>query len=216
MKSSNINNKIYFLKSAYQKMRYYVSLCEDEISGLGKIEEQNGKLVVTDVQIFKQVVSGAHSDLDDDALAEFLFEKTKNGDDLAKWRLWWHSHAKMNVFFSGTDTNTIDTSTEFPWLISVVTNHKNEILARYDTYKPYRLTENLLVEILEDENLALKEECKKEIEEKVSQSRSYGYPGYQYYNQNKKKDNKEFKKERRTLFWEDEIKDQEARERLGK
>ena len=205
-------DKIYFLRKAFIKMRYFVSLCEDEISGLGKVEEINGKLVVTDVEIFKQVVSGAHSNLDDDALAEFLFEQTKKGEDLAKWRLWWHSHARMQVFFSKTDTDTIDASTEYPWLISVVSNHAGDIKARYDIYKPYRMNKDLGVEILEDEDDELKELCQKEIDEKVSKQRDF-YPRYQ---RQEFKNNQNPNKKKRNLFWEDDDQEDLARGYLGK
>lgn len=167
--------KVYVQSKAYKKFRYFIDLCETEISGLGKVEKIGNRLVVTDFQIFKQVVSGAHSDIDDDALAAFLYEMTVAKEDLSKWRVWWHSHAAMAVFFSGTDTNTIDRSVEFPWLVSIVGNHDGDIKARIDVFEPIRCTEDLVVEIIEDEDPALKELCLKEIKEKVTQERSVGF-----------------------------------------
>lgn len=160
--------KVYFTRKAYQKYRYFIDLCPTEISGFGKVVRIAGKLTITDVEIFKQVVSGAHSDMDDDALAAFLYEKTKAKEDLSQWRVWWHSHASMQVFFSGTDTGTIDGSTEFPWLVSVVGNHAGDIKARWDLFDPMRHTEELEVEIIDEEDEELKALCKKEIDEKVS------------------------------------------------
>ncbi len=168
--------KIYIQRKAFRKYRYFIDLCEDEISGFGKCEKIGGKMVITDFQIFKQVVSGAHSDMDDDALAAFLFEKTKAKEDLSQWRVWWHSHAAMQTFFSGTDTDTIDKSTEFPWLISIVGNHAGDIKARIDVYDPIRFNEDVEVEILEDEDLELKSLCLSEIKEKVSKRADFFLP----------------------------------------
>lgn len=185
--------KLFINHTAWQKIYYYVAECEDEISGLGKVlfDDKTGNITVTDVEIFEQNVSGGHSDIEPEALAKFLYEKTKAGEDLSEWRLWWHSHASMETFFSQTDTDTIDGSTEFDWLVSLVTNHKHEVLARFDLFRPFRLTNaDIKVEILEDEDNEVRKQCVKEIEEKVTKSsagftyetpythKEFGYGGY--------------------------------------
>lgn len=172
--------KVVLTEHAKLKMGYYVNQCEDEISGLGKVElvSENGEeyLIVDDLEIFEQTVSAAHSTIPDEALAKFTFEMTKKGEDLSKWRLWWHSHAKMSVFFSGTDTSTIDKSTEFPWMLSLVTNHAGDMKARFDLYDPIRVTkDNLDIITIPRQDLELKEKCKKEIQEKVSTRVTVGY-----------------------------------------
>lgn len=164
--------KLYLTNHAAKKLRYYVNNCVEEISGFGKLEvkvhEGQRYMVVTDLCIFEQVCSAAHSTIDDDALGKFLYEKTISGEKLSEWRVWWHSHAKMKAFFSGTDTGTIDSSTEFPYLVSIVSNHEGDIIARLDTFDPTRFTQTLEVEILQEEDEELRELCIKEIEEKVS------------------------------------------------
>lgn len=165
--------ELYLSKRAYLKMKYYVTQCEEEISGLGKVETEviDGVRIflVTDLEIFKQEVTAAHSTIDDDALAKFQYDVMQKGENPADYKLWWHSHAKMDVFFSTTDTATIDKSREFNYLISLVTNHEMEFHARIDTYDPIRAFEELKVVILEDEDEELKAACKKEIQEKVTQ-----------------------------------------------
>ena len=165
--------KLFITNPAWQKIYYFVAECEDEISGLGKVlfDDKTGDVTVIDVAIFEQKVSGGHSDIEPEALAKFLYEKTKAGEDLSEWRLWWHSHADMDTFFSQTDTETIDGSTEFDWLVSLVTNHKHEVHARFDLFKPFRLTNSdIKVEILDDEDNEIRKQCIKEIEEKVTKS----------------------------------------------
>ena len=193
--------KIYFQRKAYQKFRYFIEECETEISGFGKVVKYGDKLVITDVEIFKQKVSGAHSDMDDEALAAFLFEKTKAKESLAQWRVWWHSHATMGVFFSGTDTGTIDGSTEFPWLISVVGNHDGDIKARIDVFDPIRCTEDLEVEVLEEEDEELKALCIKEIKEKVSSVKDTSVTPYKW------SDIKNNKGPKKSHYWGPEYED---------
>lgn len=168
--------KLYLTPYASKKLRYYVDQCPEEISGFGKVEvmrhEGEPYLVVTDLLILEQECSGAHSTMDEDSIGKLLYELTKNGEDLSVWRLWWHSHADMRAFFSGTDTSTIDSSREFTYLVSLVTNHAGDYVARIDFFDPLRLEEELEVEILPEVDEELKALCKKEIEEKVSLSES--------------------------------------------
>jgi hypothetical protein len=173
---------LYITAYAKKKMGYYVSQCPDEISGLGKVTAVKAaggetQFIVHDLEIFDQVVSSAHSTIEQETLAKFLFDKMKAGEKkLSEYRFWWHSHAAMSVFFSGTDTGTIDASTEFPWLISLVTNHKHEMKARFDLFDPIRhKVEDLNIITLEGEDLELKDLCKKEITEKVKTRQSSGY-----------------------------------------
>lgn len=155
-------------QSAWQKILAFVDNVDGEISGLGKVRVVDGDLIVPDVAIFRQEVSGAHSNIETKALAEFQAERVKAGESMKEWVLWWHSHANMGVFFSGTDTNTIEKSTEFPFLVSLVTNKRHETKARLDVYAPIHLMCDLMVEILHDKHNPYTELCKQEIAQKVS------------------------------------------------
>lgn len=169
--------KLILTELARQKIRFFVDLCPDEISGLGRVVHNEDKdLVVEDVDIFEQEVSGGHSDIDNGALAKFIHEKTQAGEDLSQWRFWWHSHAEMSSFFSPTDTDTIDRSSNMPWMASFVTNKKREDKARLDLYEPFRAYWELTVEELSEDNEELKKLCAEQIELKV-RKKSYGYGG---------------------------------------
>ncbi len=174
---------LYITQTARKKLRYYVDQCEDEISGLGKVKKVSpGVFVFYDLEIFEQVVSAAHSTIDEEALGKFMYEKTKAKEKLSEYRVWWHSHAAMKTFWSGTDNGTIDKSVEFPWLISLVTNHAGDLLARLDLFDPVRVTEQeITVTVIEDEDPELKAQCLKEIELKVRKgSGMYGYKPHEY------------------------------------
>lgn len=149
---------------AYRKMAYFVDECDEEISGFGKCRPEkfivNGEevsgLLVYDVEILRQTVSGTHSTIDEEVLVQFLTEKTANSESTKDYKVWWHSHVNMAAFFSGTDTNTMETSTGFPYLLSIVTNKREEVLARLDIFGdlPQRdVKVNLHIQPSEDKKL---------------------------------------------------------------
>jgi hypothetical protein len=172
---------------AWAKMRGFVDNARGEISGMGRVTRENGDFIVTDIALFEQTVSGAHSDIPAQALAQFQVELIRKGDSAEHWNLWWHSHATMGVFFSKRDTDTIDESTDFRYMLSLVTNHKHELTARIDVYEPARLYSEIDVVIDEPENAEIIEWCKTEIEKKVKgapetvsdkKGTGYHYPEY--------------------------------------
>ncbi len=160
--------KVKIEQAAWDKIMTFTDLCPNEISGLGKITVIDGYLVVTDVAIFEQEVSGAHSNIEPRALAKFQHERIKAGESMKEWCFWWHSHANLTVFFSGTDTGTIESSTEFPYLVSLVVNKKHEYKARYDVLHPVHLFTDVDVEIIKIADDKLIDLCQKEIDKKVT------------------------------------------------
>jgi len=136
--------KIIFPVKVYQKMRAYVNGIKYEISGLGKIQRVDDVILVQDVKIFRQRVTRTETVLDRRELGKFYDDILVEGGDLADWKLWWHSHADMDVFFSSVDLNTIsdfDNETDRSnWMLSIVTNKKEELLAQVDIYSPIRCT----------------------------------------------------------------------------
>jgi len=129
----------------YQKLLAYVKYCPYEISGLGKIEVAEKKIfTVKDLRIFRQTVSWVETKLDKKALGKFYDKIIQEEGDLSQWRLWWHSHAEMETFFSATDVATIeDFDSELPsdnWLLSLVTNHRSQMSVRLDVFEPIRYT----------------------------------------------------------------------------
>ena len=144
--------KLKIQKRAWQKIQAYVDNCPYEIGGLGKVTCVGGDFVVTDAEIFTQKVNAAHVEMTAETLALFQTEKVRAKQSMRDYKFWWHSHAKMGVFFSGTDTDTINQSgAEFPWLVSFVTNHKHEKTARLDIYQPVHVHCELPIEIIDDE-----------------------------------------------------------------
>lgn len=159
---------IKIVKEAYQKLRYFTELCDTEISGLGKVRKIDiNQLEIYDIEIFEQNTSYSHSTLNEDALAKFLNEKVTKNENISDYKVWWHSHTDMEAYFSPKDESTIDSSTEFPYLISIVTNKRGQDKARLDIYKPLRLTIPLEIKLSLEQDEKLKQKCQTEIKEKV-------------------------------------------------
>ncbi len=157
----------------FQKLRLYVEGVPGEISGFGKVRKEKDTLFVEEIRIFSQSVSGGDAKLDYKSLGKFWDELMKNNEEPADWKLWWHSHANMDAYFSNIDEATIedyDTQQQVDnWLLSLVTNKLGKTMTRLDVFQPIRCTiENLPVDIRFN-NPAVKEQIKKEIKEKVTQ-----------------------------------------------
>ena len=132
--------RVIFTPYAHTLLREYVDQCAYEISGIGKVErDEDRNLIVTDLLVLPQVVTGTTTDIEASELAKLQVELVKRGEDMGAWYLWWHSHVNMDVFWSGRDQNTIDESTDYKRLLSVVTNKRDEYRARIDIYEPERM-----------------------------------------------------------------------------
>lgn len=171
---------------AFLKMRYFVEECHEEISGFGKckpekflvtrkneygvsVEEEVSGLLVYDIEILPQTVSGAHSSIDEEELVRFLTEKTMAGESTKPYKVWWHSHVNMQAFFSTTDTGTIEQSTGFPYLLSIVTNKPGDIQTRLDIFGDLP-QKDIKVEFVvqQPDNKRLRAWVKEEIADKVT------------------------------------------------
>lgn len=159
--------------SIKEKMRLYVESLDNEISGFGKIEfnQEEDTCTIIDIKIFEQEVSSARSELEGENIAKFATELVKNGETLGGWNLWWHSHNDMGVFWSGTDTGTMDENPlDAPFMVSIVTNNDGEYKARIDLYEPTHMYLDDIKVITEyPQDNSLKKEIEKEVKELVSQ-----------------------------------------------
>ena len=163
--------EIRFTQEVFEKIEMLVKNCPIEIMGLGKVEiTPYGNVRVTDVAVIEQEATSAHTEFDKDKLMEFFSDRIKEGDS-AEWKLWWHSHATMGCFWSGTDTGNIANLGETAdWAASVVFNHKMECLGRVDQFQPLPMKDENITIIKETEtNVELLEWAKKEIADKVKE-----------------------------------------------
>lgn len=127
---------------ALAKLRLYARRCPFEIGGLGQVLADDEGLLITDVYLLPQRVSMSDTELESDGLFALLGRLVAEGHDVGSTRLWWHSHAEMEVSWSDTDVGTIDHLPGEFW-VAVVTNRRGDLRCRLDRYAPARATWNL-------------------------------------------------------------------------
>lgn len=158
---------IYMDALSFNKMKVYIETATGEISGLGFVRNVGIDFYVHDLILLDQSCTYATTDLDEQAVSDFFLECIENGVDVSELKLWWHSHAHMGTFWSGTDEDTISKLSD-EWMLSIVANKSGDILGRLDIYKPLRVTFNELpVKIYYPIDEELREELKEEVHEKV-------------------------------------------------
>lgn len=133
--TNNTPPEVLITPGAFQKLRLYIDLCPMEIGGLGQVERDGLKLVITDVFILPQKVSAAETELDSAAIFDMLQCCVAEGRNPASLCLWWHSHADLDVEWSATDEGTIE---NFPgdFMLSVVGNKAGDFACRLDIRHP--------------------------------------------------------------------------------
>ena len=178
------NIKVRITPKAYQKLRCYVDECPTEISGFGKVRElkiaeDERHFEIYDVEIIPQTVTGYDANMTVEDIGAYLTDKIRKKERVQDIKLWWHSHADFETFFSSTDEDTIDSSREFPYLISLVTNHKGDCRVRLDLYKPTRISLEADFIVGEPIDERSREKLRKEIDSKVKLKRFNEKPWWQ-------------------------------------
>lgn len=112
----------------------YIRECHHEISGLGRVEVQDGVFRITSLYLLDQEVTAGTTELSTLQVANFMASEIAQGRSTEDIRLWWHSHAKSNTFWSATDVKTIGQFDSSPWWLSIEGNHKGEYLIRLDVF----------------------------------------------------------------------------------
>lgn len=110
--------------SIYQQVMYWVNRADFEVSGLGRVvREGKDTFRVVSAHLLKQEGSSAETDLDAGAIAKLMYD-TRNEEGELKW--WFHSHVKMNCFWSAQDMKTIKEMGSKGWILASVFNQRNE------------------------------------------------------------------------------------------
>jgi hypothetical protein len=159
---------LYVDPTVMKRIHYYAAAAEGEVSGLGTIiKDDKGRHIVNAVYLLEQESSGADTDLKPEAISKLMIDIMNKNEDPAALKFWWHSHANMGVFWSGTDDTCAETLSR-EYAFSLVVNKQREMRCRLDLYAPFRITfDGVKVTELVQEDDNLKEECEKEVKEKV-------------------------------------------------
>ena len=151
-----------------KRIMYYAQAADGEVSGLGTVvKDDKGRMVVNQVYLLEQESSGADTELNSEAISKLMTDMIGKNEDPGQLKFWWHSHASMGVFWSGTDDTCAETlSREFAF--SLVVNKAGEKRCRLDLYNPFRVTfDGVKVEEISQEDNDLKKECELEVKLKV-------------------------------------------------
>lgn len=175
--------KVVFEYDALQKIKEWTKCTVKEISGMLLVDHVGNTFTVLDVFLLKQTNTAGYTDIDDEALGKLVYDlaikdKEDNGTRCAQLRGWWHSHANMGTFWSGTDNECIDSKIDDrgpEWWLSIETNRNGVLRARLDIKQPRMMIDELQWSVKEHIPTELKEFCKKEYDEKVTQQ-TYNWP----------------------------------------
>jgi proteasome lid subunit RPN8/RPN11 len=159
-------------ENVYAKLNHWVDKAKGEVSGMGEVQVDGDTYVVTDVYLLKQRSTASDTHLSAEALVDLRVELDQQGKGQEGLKLWWHSHADMNTFWSQTDTETqAMLVSDVDWMLSIVLNKKRSIRACID-YRKAGLTikaDDLPV-FVETGGVKEKELLDKEFDAKVTET----------------------------------------------
>lgn len=180
--------KVVIPEDVYAKITHWTDRAKGEVSGMGEVEVKDGDYIITDVHLLKQESSGAHTDLDAEALVDLRVELDKAGRAQDGFKLWWHSHADMTTYWSTTDTNTQKMLvSDTDWMLSIVVNKKRHVRACLD-FREGAITIKVdeVPVFVETSAKINSEELDKEFDDKVKEPKAewaygtgYTHPGAQ-------------------------------------
>lgn len=168
-----------FTEVTWRKIQAWVGMTTKEISGMGLVKQEDNELYVYDVFLIEQENTSSYTDIDDTALLKLFNEllsadDADNGDRIDNFKFWFHSHANMGVFWSGTDDGCIEKVMQSaPWFVSAVFNREGAVRVRMDLKTPRIKIDDLtwkIERLIPDEIMDF---CKKEFEEKVKESKAW-------------------------------------------
>ena len=88
------------------------------------IPQKDGRIEVGNVEILKQENTGTNTELDGEAVSEYMMRYAMKYKDKNMKFVWWHSHHTMGAFWSGTDEKEIDAWKNESYSLALVINLK--------------------------------------------------------------------------------------------
>lgn len=172
---------LYFSPLAMDKMQAYITLCNDEIGWLGRVDMVSPSMYYCDdVFLLHQEVHGATTEILPEGLVKFAEEY---GGDTSNIRLWGHSHVNMGVSPSGQDNEqmALFKDNSMGWFFRVIGNKSGKIGITMFNYELGVEIDNIPWELDYDSGVDY-EAIKVEIAEKVTRKvTTYTAPAYGKY-----------------------------------
>lgn len=134
-------------KDAFEQLfGWAYSTCQ-EISCLGSVRRSGNRFFVDKFYLLKQSGCSAGTELDQDAIAEFLEQLMTEGktEEARSIKCWAHSHPNMDVFWSKMDDDTCRLLVN-DYLIGIVVSNNFAVRCRIDIGTPIPIVlDNVLV-----------------------------------------------------------------------
>jgi len=118
---------VVFLPQVMHDMHLIVDHCSEEVSWIGTVLEQGNNLVVDEIFVLDQEVTGTTTEITEDGLAKLagrLLEQPDGVEKLNRLRFWGHSHVNMGTSPSGQDDTQVSLwkKNDHPYLIRAIIN----------------------------------------------------------------------------------------------
>lgn len=127
--------KVFINEIIFQKIMHWVNKSDHEVSGLGMVKRMpDGNIQVIDAILLPQRNTSATSDIEPEDVCKAMYELRKAEGEM---KFYWHSHVKMNVFWSTTDFDTIKKLSANGWFVSSVFNKRQEMKTCLSTVEPW-------------------------------------------------------------------------------
>ena len=141
-----------------------------EIGGMMvMLKDKEGDYVLKDPVILKQEVSGTRCVLDQNELSLFYAKAYRKYKKKGRVRyVWWHSHANMKAFWSGTDDKTILSSPSDDFTVSLVVNVRSEYKLRVQYFEPILLDDDVELNIMNSKTAQIPQSIMAEVKEKCT------------------------------------------------
>ena len=110
-------------------------------------KNKDGDIIISDPEILKQEVTGGTTVMEKESVADYYVKcAQKYGADVRF--VWWHSHANMGAFWSGTDTNTMEEYSSGDWSAFLVVNIRGEYKFRVCVWNPIEAYKDIELNVL--------------------------------------------------------------------
>jgi len=144
--------EFYITQKDWKKVIDYAQASYDEFSSeIGGFmiakPDKDGNIIISEPEILKQDVTGGTTVMDKEAVADY-YVKCVEKHGIGVRFIWWHSHANMKAFWSGTDTNTMEEYSSGDWAAFLVVNIKEEYKFRVCVWNPIEAHEDIELNVL--------------------------------------------------------------------
>lgn len=161
--------KVVLTREAFNQLFGYACSTQLEICCLGSVKREGATFTVERFYLLEQAAGIASTELDEEALADFVSALLQEGrgEEASRIKCWAHSHPKMELFWSKTDDETCRTLLS-DYLVSIVVGQSFNARCRIDIGGPVPITlDNVPLSLEFELDEGVLEQYRKEVDEKL-------------------------------------------------